>query len=199
MRKTYAYSTLSIETLGKFLVYMRDRYPRLLFFTENDGIVKRAKDFKPLFEYYFENLSMIPDEKQYVVIAEGDRAIGVLDEAFISEYGQIGVKFVEAGRCWKILEIYGNKVYVAPEEDPTGAVPSWVGDEIPVPLPVALEVGSIRREYAEALGSGGRGRSRSSTPSASATPWTPTQSRCRCRARSRSRSPSASPSHRTGS
>ena len=135
---------------------MRDRYPRLLFFTENDGIVKRAKDFKPLFEFYFENLSMIPDEKQYVVIAEGDRAIGVLDEAFVSEYGQIGVKFVEAGRCWKILELYGNKVYVAPEEDPTGAVPSWVGDEIPVPLPVALEVGAIRREYAEALASGGR-------------------------------------------
>ena len=67
------------------------------------------------------------------------------------------MKFVEAGRCWRILEIYENKVYVAPEEDPTGAVPSWVGDEIPVPLPVALEVGSIRREYAEALASGGRG------------------------------------------
>ncbi len=156
-RKTYPYSTLSIETLKQYLIYMRDRYPRLLFFTENDGIVKRAKDFKPLFEFYFENLSMIPDEKQYIVIAEGDRPIGVLDEAFVSEYGQIGVKFVEAGRCWKILEIYGNKVYVAAEEDPTGAVPSWVGDEIPVPLPVAIEVGAIRREYAEALGSGGIG------------------------------------------
>jgi ATP-dependent Lhr-like helicase len=156
-RRTYPYSTLSIETMKKYLAYMSDRYPRLLFFTESDGLVKRAKDFKPLFEYYFENLSMIPDEKQYIVIAEGDRAIGVLDEAFVSEYGQIGVKFVEAGRCWRILEIYENKVYVAPEEDPTGAVPSWVGDEIPVPLPVALEVGSIRREYAEALASGGRG------------------------------------------
>ena len=156
-RRTYPYSTLSIETMKQYLTYMRDRYPRLLFFTENDGIVKRAKDFKPLFEFYFENLSMIPDEKQYVVIAEGDRAIGVLDEAFVSEYGEIGVKFVEAGRCWKILELYGNKVYVAPEEDPTGAVPSWVGDEIPVPLPVALEVGAIRREFAEALASGGRG------------------------------------------
>ena len=88
---------------------MRDRYPSLLFFTENDGIVKRAKDFKPLFEFYFENLSMIPDEKQYIVIAEGDRAIGVLDEAFVSEYGEIGVKFVEAGRCWKILELTGTR------------------------------------------------------------------------------------------
>ena len=46
---------------------------KLLHFTESDGIVKRARDFKPLFEYYFENLSMIPDEKQYIVIAEGDR------------------------------------------------------------------------------------------------------------------------------
>ena len=64
---------------------------------------------------------MIPDEKQYIVIGEGDRPVGVLDEAFVSEYGQVGVKFVEAGRCWKILEIYENKVYVAPEEDPAGA------------------------------------------------------------------------------
>jgi ATP-dependent helicase Lhr and Lhr-like helicase len=151
LKKSYPYSTLSAEKLKSLLTYMRDRYPRLLFYTESDDIVKRAKDFKPLFEYYFENLSMIPDEKQYIVIADGDRPIGVLDEAFVSEYGQIGVKFVEAGRCWKILEIYENKVYVSPEEDPTGAVPSWVGDEIPVPLPVAMEVGAVRREYAEAL------------------------------------------------
>ena len=113
IRSAYPYSTLSIETLKTLLVYMRDRYPKLLHFTESDNIVKRARDFKPLFEYYFENLSMIPDEKQYLVIAEGDRPVGVLDEAFVSEYGQVGIKFVEAGRCWKILEIYENKVYVS--------------------------------------------------------------------------------------
>lgn len=149
IRNAYPYSTLSLESLKNILAYMRDRYPKLLHFAEGENIVKRARDFKPLFEYYFENLSMIPDEKQYIVIGEGDRPVGVLDEAFVSEYGQVGVKFVEAGRCWKILEIYENKVYVAPEEDPAGAVPSWVGDEIPVPLEVALEVGAIRREYAE--------------------------------------------------
>jgi ATP-dependent helicase Lhr and Lhr-like helicase len=151
VRGAFLYSTLSEESFKKLLGYMRDRYPRLLQFTEAEGIVKRARDFKPLFDYYFENLSMIPDEKQYLVIGEGERPVGVLDEAFVSEYGQVGVKFVEAGRCWKILEIYENKVYVAPEEDPTGAVPSWVGDEIPVPLQVALEVGSIRREYAQQI------------------------------------------------
>ena len=149
IRSAYPYSTLNIESLKTLLGYMRDRYPKLLHFSESDKIVKRARDFKPLFEYDFENLSMIPDEKQYLVIAEGDRPIGVLDEAFVSEYGQVGIKFVEAGRCWRILEIYGNKVYVSAEDDPTGAVPSWVGDEIPVPLDVAMEVGALRREYAE--------------------------------------------------
>lgn len=151
MRNAYPYSTMSMETLKTLLNYMSERYPRLLHFVESENLVKRSRDFKPLFDYYFENLSMIPDEKQYLVIGEGDRPVGVLDEAFVSEYGQVGVKFVEAGRCWRILEIYENRVYVTPEEDPTGAVPSWVGDEIPVPLPVAMEVGAIRREYAESL------------------------------------------------
>ncbi|MEM4353025.1 MAG: hypothetical protein QXV68_05350, partial [Candidatus Caldarchaeum sp.] len=39
----------------------------------------------------------------------------------------------------------------APLESLEGAVPSWVGDEIPVPYQVAEEVGRIRRVYAEAL------------------------------------------------
>ncbi len=149
-RQSYPYSRLSMETLKRLVTYMRDRYPRLAFYADSENRISRARDIKPLFDYYFENLSMIPDEKQYLVI-EGDRMVGALDEAFVSEYGEVGVKFVEGGRCWKIEQIYGDKVYVKPEEDPTGAVPNWVGDEIPVPLDVALEVGSIRRRYAEAL------------------------------------------------
>jgi len=150
LKRSYAYANVSPEKLKKVLTYMRERYPRLAYYSESDGKVFRARDVKPLFSYYFDNLSMIPDEKQYLVI-EGDNFVGTLDEAFVSEYGEVGVKFVEAGRCWKVEQIYGNKVYVKAEEDPTGAVPNWVGDEIPVPMAVASEVGALRRKYAEAL------------------------------------------------
>ncbi|MDE1858267.1 MAG: DEAD/DEAH box helicase [Thaumarchaeota archaeon] len=153
LRRSYAYADLDAERLKKVLTYMRERYPRLAYYSESDGKVFRARDVKPLFQYYFDNLSMIPDEKQYLVI-EGDNFVGTLDEAFVSEYGEVGVKFVEAGRCWKVEQIYGNKVYVKAEEDPTGAVPHWVGDEIPVPREVAAEVGAVRRRYAEELAKG---------------------------------------------
>jgi ATP-dependent Lhr-like helicase len=149
-RRSYSYSKMEGLKLRRALTYMRERYPRLAYYSESDGRVFRARDVKPLFEYYFDNLSMIPDEKQYLVI-EGESFVGTLDEAFVSEYGEVGVKFVEAGRCWKIEQIYGNKVYVKAEEDPTGAVPNWVGDEIPVPREVAAEVGMIRRRYSEEL------------------------------------------------
>ncbi|MBI3841246.1 MAG: DEAD/DEAH box helicase, partial [Thaumarchaeota archaeon] len=152
-RRSYSYSEMDPAKLRKVLTYMRERYPRLAYYGEAEGRVFRARDSKPLFEYYFENLSMIPDEKQYLVI-EGESFVGTLDEAFVSEYGEVGVKFVEAGRCWKIEQIYGNKVYVKAEEDPTGAVPNWVGDEIPVPREVAAEVGMIRRRYAEEIDKG---------------------------------------------
>lgn len=153
LKRSYAYADLDAERLKKVLTYMREGYPRLAYYSESDGKVFRARDVKPLFQYYFDNLSMIPDEKQYLVI-EGDNFVGTLDEAFVSEYGEVGVKFVEAGRCWKVEQIYGNKVYVKAEEDPTGAVPNWVGDEIPVPREVAAEVGGVRRRYAEELAKG---------------------------------------------
>ncbi len=153
LKRSYPYSRMDIEQLKKVLTYMRERYPRLAYYSESDGSVYRARDIQPLFSYYFDNLSMIPDEKQYLVL-EKENFVGTLDEAFVSEYGEVGVKFVEAGRCWKIEQIYGNKVYVKPEDDPTGAVPSWVGDEIPVPFEVAQEVGSLRRRYAEEIAKG---------------------------------------------
>jgi ATP-dependent Lhr-like helicase len=72
----------------------------------------------------------------------------MLDEEFVSEYGEIGKKFILRGSVWKIQQIYNAKVFVVEDDDPMGAIPSWVGEEIPVPAEVAMEVGSLRRRAA---------------------------------------------------
>jgi ATP-dependent Lhr-like helicase len=48
---------------------------------------------------------------------------------------------------WRITNVDTEEetVTVSPVEDPAGEVPSWTGQEIPVPEPVAQEVGDVRR------------------------------------------------------
>jgi ATP-dependent Lhr-like helicase len=146
IRKASAYDNFSEEDLLGLLDYMYTRYPRLLWYSREERLISRPKRIDSLYKFYFENLSMIPVEKQYLVVEEQNgKPVGVLDEAFVAEYGEPGNKFVEGGSIWKILYIYKDRIYVKKEEDPLGAVPSWVGDEIPVPFEVAQEVGKIRK------------------------------------------------------
>ena len=144
-RNAYPYQDLKMEDVEKILRYMHQRFPRLAWVSFEDKIVLKPRRTKALFEYYFDNLSMIPEEKQFLVVDEStDSAIGVLDEAFMAEYGKPGIKFIIRGSPWRILHVSEEKVFVKPDEDPTGAIPSWIGEEIPVPFEVAQEVGSIR-------------------------------------------------------
>jgi ATP-dependent Lhr-like helicase len=88
---------------------------------------------------------MIPEEKQFLVVDESsDSAVGVLDEAFMAEYGKPGTRFIIRGAPWIIQHVSEEKVHVRPIDDPTGAIPSWIGEEIPVPYAISQEVGTIR-------------------------------------------------------
>jgi ATP-dependent Lhr-like helicase len=153
--KAYPYRDLTIDDLKRVLEYMHNRFPRLAWVSFDDGIILKPRKAKALFEYFFENLSMIPDEKHYLVIdKETDTAVGLLDEAFVAEYGKPGIKFIIRGSPWKIVNVDADKIYVKPVDDPTGAIPSWVGEEIPVPFEVAQEVGQIRGFVEERLRAG---------------------------------------------
>jgi len=107
-------------------------------------------------EYYIENLSMIPDEKRYNVYdIVGRRSVGTLDEAFVIGFAQPGASFVTKGEIWEITEIGDNEIKVVPIHR-SGEIPSWTGEEIPVPFAVAQEVGRMRREIMQVLESEGR-------------------------------------------
>jgi ATP-dependent Lhr-like helicase len=144
-RNAYPYEDLTMEDIEKVLKYMHGRFPRLAWVSFEDQVILKPQRSKSLFEYYFDNLSMIPVEKQFLVIDESrDQSIGVLDEAFMAEYGKAGTKFIIRGSPWQIIHTTEDKVYVRPVDDPTGSIPSWIGEEIPVPFEIAQELASIR-------------------------------------------------------
>ncbi|AJF27242.1 helicase [Haloarcula sp. CBA1115] len=111
---------------------------------DRDTLEKR----RGTWQYFYQNLSMIPDEATYDVedVASGQQ-VGTLDEKFVVNFATPGEVFVQRGEMWRITNIDEEEevVTVSPIEDPAGEVPSWVGQEIPVPRAVAAEVGELRR------------------------------------------------------
>ena len=144
VRRSYNYRDLSAEELKQVIEHMKS----LGIADLKDDQVIKPRNSRSLYDYYFNNLSMIPEERQYVVIDESSgEPVGILDEEFVAEYGEPGTRFILVGRAWEIHHVGGDRIYVAPLDDYEGAVPSWVGEEIPVPYEVAMEVGALRREY----------------------------------------------------
>ncbi|WP_256391247.1 DEAD/DEAH box helicase [Natronoarchaeum rubrum] len=139
----YPFRNLPEETFREVVRELADN--RVIWLEEEyDRIEKTGGTW----QYVYANLSMIPDEETYEVhdVASG-RQIGTLDERFVVNFAQPGEVFIQRGEMWRITTIDDeeSEVKVSPIEDPAGEVPSWIGQEIPVPEAVAGEVGEMRR------------------------------------------------------
>ena len=109
---------------------------------EDDGKFKRSKKGM---DYFYNNISMIPDERSYLVRDIGTRAIiGTLDESFVASFAEEYAMFIAKGRTWRIVEMREDEILVE-EAKEVGSVPNWVGSDIPVPYEIAMEVGRMRR------------------------------------------------------
>ncbi|KAB1188606.1 MULTISPECIES: DEAD/DEAH box helicase [Haloferax] len=127
---------------------------RLLWLDEDKDLLEKSSG---TWQYFYANLSMIPDEETYDVHdISSRRQIGTLDEKFVLNFASPGATFIQRGEMWRVNDVDDEeaRVNVSPIEDPGGEVPSWVGSEIPVPAPVAGEVGELRDVAAPQFESG---------------------------------------------
>ncbi len=146
IRRSYPFHNLSRKTFDRILKQLKDQ--RTVWFEEENDelyLVKRMSSR----HYFLDNISMIPDEKTYAVIDISTReSIGTLDESFVLSSVFEGEKFILRGRPWIIVKREDAEVLVSSVKD-IGNVPSWIGEDIPVPFEVALEAGKLRRLASE--------------------------------------------------
>jgi len=163
-----------VISLDKLHSLIRRAYPfRNIYFDamirvieqlEEEGLVKREGEkirrSKSTRSYYYENLSMIPDERKYEVydIVSG-KLICMLDERFVLNFAAPGALFVAKGETWRIVdtdvEAEKEKIKVEPGVKKEGEIPNWEGEEIPVPFEIAQKVGNLRNKIASFFASNG--------------------------------------------
>ena len=122
---------------------------------EDDTVLTKTRKTR---EYYYNNLSMIPDERRYPVInIISDRKIGTLGDEFMALHARVGLNFIMKGKVWRIVQIEeeAGTVHVVPSEDPMASVPGWDGEILPVPFELAQQTGMNRQKIAEALKTAG--------------------------------------------
>jgi ATP-dependent Lhr-like helicase len=136
IKGSYPFRNLKWKTYLEVIDLLRDE--RVIWVDGNFFGKKR-----PSLPYFYDNISMIPDEKTFKVVdITTRRIIGTLDEGFTANYIQPHARIIIRGRPWEVVE-FEDDILVAPSAL-IGAVPNWIGEEIPVPYEIAQEVGKIR-------------------------------------------------------
>ena len=148
LRRAYPYRNLSEAKLLDVVSYL---HALKKLRVEGDTLKRTRRTWS----YYYENLSMIPDEKRYPIVdVLSDRTIGTLGDEFMALRARIGLNFICRGQVWRIVQIEDQmgRVYVIPSEDPMAAIPGWDGELLPVPFALAQQVGKIRKKIANEIG-----------------------------------------------
>src|SRR5271157_2213759 len=146
VRRAYPYRELIKEEFDRVVAFME----KMRYLHHDNGILRRGGRIR---QYYYENLSMIPDERRYQVIdVSTQQSVGILGEEFMMTKARLGLHFIVKGKVWQIEQISDDaKVYVTPVEDPTAAVPGWDGEMLPIPFELAQRVGQLRSEISGAI------------------------------------------------
>jgi len=149
LRRAYPYRHLAKETLLEVVHFLANL--NQLKIDEEEKVLRKTRRTR---SYYYENLSMIPDERRYPIVnILTDRRIGTLGDEFMALKARVGLNIIVRGKVWRIVQIEEETgtVYVVPSEDLFAAIPGWDGEMLPVPFNLAQETGKLRQEIGEML------------------------------------------------
>jgi len=152
IRRALPFRRLTVEQLEATV----EQLSKIRVLSQTAGSVARGG--RRLHDYYFRNVSMIPDVEQFEVYDFlARRSVGTLDQEFVGRHGEPGTEFIMHGQTWRILSLdeEGHRVEVELVRESLGAIPSWEGEMIPVPMEVAEEVGRLREAIAAQVRGGG--------------------------------------------
>ncbi len=153
IHQAYLYSKVQKNELLDLLHFLESL--NQLRINEDDTVLTKTRKTR---EYYYNNLSMIPDERRYPVInILSDKKIGTLGDEFMALHARIGLNFIMKGKVWRIVQIEEETgtVHVVPSEDPMASVPGWDGEILPVPFELAQQTGLNRQKIADTLKTAG--------------------------------------------
>ncbi|MGA1819654.1 MAG: DEAD/DEAH box helicase [Thermoplasmatota archaeon] len=139
--RTYTFSSITRDEVLEVVRFLNDS--KVLFYDEEEGMFHGGKRSR---EYFYDNISMIPDERVMLIRDLSTRSIiGSLDMDFVLSNLEPYAKFIVRGQPWRVVDIGDEEITVEPVTD-LGPVPAWSGSDIPVPWEVAREVAVVRKE-----------------------------------------------------
>lgn len=146
-KRSLAYRSLEREELEEVVDYLE----RLGLLRRGSGAIFPTNKGRL---YYLKNVSMIPDERRYLVWdLTKETPIGSVGDEFVETKAKVGLNFICGGAIWRIESITADgRVLVVPVEGPTAALPGWDGEMAPVSSKLAAEVGKMRGEIVDMLG-----------------------------------------------
>lgn len=139
IKRSYPFRNLTREEHHGVL----DQLVRIGLLFDNESKYRRTSRGM---RYFYDNLSMIPDERTFLIRDIATRRIvGTLDESFVLSFAEPYAAFITHGKTWRIVEVREDELLVEQVRD-IGSIPSWTGEDLPVPFDIAQEVGRLRRE-----------------------------------------------------